>query len=208
MVFSELGSVPDLADQTCPMPSLDHSKSQRSKTAQTSVHELQTNRRPQLVSKTNNAAEVTDKMKAVVWHGIGDIRLDDVPEPKIKEPTDAIVLLTASAICGTDLHFIRGTMPELELGTGAIGESEPDIRAAVCQPFMFLGLQIDHGKNKQSIFDSDIAGPGSSVQVLLIKSQENWQIARETYDCLRPSPQKSRGEKIEAVAALGSAPHD
>jgi threonine dehydrogenase-like Zn-dependent dehydrogenase len=46
-------------------------------------------------------------MKAVVWHGVGDIRLDDVPEPKIKEPTDAVVRLTASAICGTDLHFIR-----------------------------------------------------------------------------------------------------
>ena len=49
------------------------------------------------------------KMKAVVWHGVGDIRLDDVPEPKIQDPTDAIVRLTASAICGTDLHFIRGT---------------------------------------------------------------------------------------------------
>ena len=45
-------------------------------------------------------------MKAVVFHGVGDIRLDDVPEP-----TDAIVRLTASAICGTDLHMVRGTMP-------------------------------------------------------------------------------------------------
>jgi threonine dehydrogenase-like Zn-dependent dehydrogenase len=50
-------------------------------------------------------------MKAVVFHGVGDIRLDDVPEPAIQEPTDAIVRLTASAICGTDLHFVRGTMP-------------------------------------------------------------------------------------------------
>jgi hypothetical protein len=45
-------------------------------------------------------------MKAVVFHGIGDVRLDDVPEPKITDPTDAIVRLTSSAICGTDLHFI------------------------------------------------------------------------------------------------------
>jgi threonine dehydrogenase-like Zn-dependent dehydrogenase len=50
-------------------------------------------------------------MKAVVYHGVGDIRLDDVPEPKLEAPTDAIVRLTASAICGTDLHFVRGTMP-------------------------------------------------------------------------------------------------
>ena len=56
-------------------------------------------------------------MKAVVWHGIGDIRLDTVPDPTLKEPTDAIVRITASAICGTDLHFVRGTFPGMEKGT-------------------------------------------------------------------------------------------
>ena len=56
-------------------------------------------------------------MKAVVFHAVGDIRLDDVPEPQIQEPTDAIVRLTASAICGTDLHFVRGTMAGMEPGT-------------------------------------------------------------------------------------------
>ena len=56
-------------------------------------------------------------MKAVVFHGLGDIRLEDVPEPKIEKPTDAIVRLTASAICGTDLHMIRGTMPGMVPGT-------------------------------------------------------------------------------------------
>lgn len=67
-------------------------------------------------------------MKAVVWHGIGDIRLDDVPEPQLQEPTDAIVRLTASAICGTDLHFVRGTMsgmvPGTILGHEAVGVVE------------------------------------------------------------------------------------
>jgi threonine dehydrogenase-like Zn-dependent dehydrogenase len=56
-------------------------------------------------------------MKAVVFHGIGDIRLDDVPEPTIENPTDAIVRVTTSAICGTDLHMIRGTMPGMKDGT-------------------------------------------------------------------------------------------
>jgi threonine dehydrogenase-like Zn-dependent dehydrogenase len=56
-------------------------------------------------------------MKAVVFHGVGDIRLDDVPEPQIREPTDAIVRLTASAICGTDLHMVRGTLPGMKEGT-------------------------------------------------------------------------------------------
>ena len=74
-------------------------------------------------------------MKAVVWHGIGDIRLDDVPMPKIQEPTDAIVRLTASAICGTDLHFIRGTMAGMKPGTilghegvGVVEEIGKDVR--------------------------------------------------------------------------------
>lgn len=56
-------------------------------------------------------------MKAVVFHGIGDIRLEEVDDPRIKEPTDAIVSLTASAICGTDLHMIRGTLGGMEKGT-------------------------------------------------------------------------------------------
>ncbi|HEV3036248.1 MAG TPA: zinc-dependent alcohol dehydrogenase [Candidatus Angelobacter sp.] len=56
-------------------------------------------------------------MKAVVFRGVGDIRLEDVPEPKIQKPNDAIVRLTASAICGTDLHMIRGTMPGMIPGT-------------------------------------------------------------------------------------------
>ena len=55
-------------------------------------------------------------MKAVVFHGIGDIRLDDVPEPTIQDPNDAIVRLTSSAICGTDLHMIRGTFTGMKEG--------------------------------------------------------------------------------------------
>jgi threonine dehydrogenase-like Zn-dependent dehydrogenase len=74
-------------------------------------------------------------MKAVVWHGIGDIRLDDVPEPTIQAPTDAIVRLTTSAICGTDLHMIRGTVTGMKPGTilghegvGVIEALGPDVR--------------------------------------------------------------------------------
>ncbi len=56
-------------------------------------------------------------MKAVVYHDVGDIRLDDVPEPKIQNSNDAVVRLTGSAICGTDLHMVRGTLPGMEEGT-------------------------------------------------------------------------------------------
>jgi threonine dehydrogenase-like Zn-dependent dehydrogenase len=56
-------------------------------------------------------------MKAVVFHGIGDIRLDSVPDPTMQAPTDAIVRLTSSAICGTDLHMVRGTFSGMQPGT-------------------------------------------------------------------------------------------
>ena len=56
-------------------------------------------------------------MKAVVFKQVGDIRLEEVPEPEIVDPTDAVVRLTASAICGTDLHFVRGTVPGMKSGT-------------------------------------------------------------------------------------------
>jgi threonine dehydrogenase-like Zn-dependent dehydrogenase len=56
-------------------------------------------------------------MRAVVWRDIGDIAVEEIPDPKIQDSTDAIVRLTASAICGTDLHFIRGTFPGMKKGT-------------------------------------------------------------------------------------------
>ncbi|WP_372023245.1 glutathione-dependent formaldehyde dehydrogenase (plasmid) [Tistrella mobilis] len=56
-------------------------------------------------------------MKAVVFHDVGDIRLDTVADPGLQAPTDAIIRITASAICGTDLHMVRGTMPGMKPGT-------------------------------------------------------------------------------------------
>ena len=56
-------------------------------------------------------------MKAVVWHDVGKISVDDVADPVIRHPADAIVRITTSAICGTDLHFVRGTMSGMRPGT-------------------------------------------------------------------------------------------
>ena len=44
-------------------------------------------------------------MKALCWHGKNDVRVDTVPDPKIQEPTDAIIKITSTAICGSDLHL-------------------------------------------------------------------------------------------------------
>ena len=55
-------------------------------------------------------------MKALCWHGHGDVRVDTVPDPKIKDPTDAIVKITSSGICGSDLHLFDGYMPTMKSG--------------------------------------------------------------------------------------------
>jgi threonine dehydrogenase-like Zn-dependent dehydrogenase len=55
-------------------------------------------------------------MKALCWHGTGDVRIDSVPDPKIQHPRDAIVRITASGICGSDLHLFDGFMPTMEAG--------------------------------------------------------------------------------------------
>jgi threonine dehydrogenase-like Zn-dependent dehydrogenase len=55
-------------------------------------------------------------MKALVWHGKYKVSVDNVPDPKILEPTDAIVRITSTAICGSDLHLFDGYMPTMEDG--------------------------------------------------------------------------------------------
>lgn len=74
-------------------------------------------------------------MKAVTFHGVGDIRVSEVAEPRLEAPTDAIVRITASAICGTDLHILRGTLTGMKEGTilghegvGVVEEVGPAVR--------------------------------------------------------------------------------
>lgn len=55
-------------------------------------------------------------MKAVCWHGTGDVRVDNVPDPSILDPKDIIIQVTASGICGSDLHLYNGLMPTMEAG--------------------------------------------------------------------------------------------
>ncbi len=55
-------------------------------------------------------------MKAVCWNGPVDIKVEDVPDPKILNPRDAVVRITATAICGSDLHLYNGFIPTLQKG--------------------------------------------------------------------------------------------
>ena len=66
---------------------------------------------------------VPEHMKALTWHGTSDVRVDDVPDPTIQDPTDAIIRVTSSGLCGSDLHLYTVMGPFL--GEGDILGHEP-----------------------------------------------------------------------------------
>ncbi|MBD2102117.1 zinc-dependent alcohol dehydrogenase [Leptolyngbya sp. FACHB-261] len=55
-------------------------------------------------------------MKALCWHGANDVRVETVPDPKLANPRDAIVKITSTAICGSDLHIYDGYIPSMQSG--------------------------------------------------------------------------------------------
>lgn len=61
-----------------------------------------------------------NRLKAVVYAGRGEVRVDDVPEPKVVDASDAVVAVSRSAICGSDLHLLHGKTPGMRKG-GVIG---------------------------------------------------------------------------------------
>lgn len=69
--------------------------------------------------------------------------------------------------------------------TAGIGEHAPIVRAAACESFGFLGLRLDEQKNAQSPVDQDIATNDSAVRVLVIHTEEDWEIARECWKLAR-----------------------
>lgn len=85
---------------------------------------------------TTNAAilSTTTTMKALVYHGPGKRAWEDKPRPTIKEPGDAIVRITSSTICGTDLHILKGDLPAVidgrilgHEGIGVVEEVGPGV---------------------------------------------------------------------------------
>ena len=76
-------------------------------------------------------------MKALVYHGVGDVRCDTVPDPKIEDGRDAIIKVTACAICGSDLHLIGGFVPKVQSG---------DILGHEC-----MGEVVEVGHNNKSL---------------------------------------------------------
>jgi threonine dehydrogenase-like Zn-dependent dehydrogenase len=75
-------------------------------------------------------------MRALTYHGAKDVRVENVPDPTIQQPDDIVLRVTATAICGSDLHLYRGKMPGLEDGDilghefmGLVEEAGPEVTA-------------------------------------------------------------------------------
>lgn len=98
-------------------------------------------------------------MKALRWHGKGDIRCETVPDPEIEHPRDAIIKVTSCAICGSDLHLYNHFMPGMKKGDivghefmGEVVEVGQDARGAlkvgdrVVVPFTIICGECDQCK--------------------------------------------------------------
>lgn len=74
-------------------------------------------------------------MRALCWHGRKDVRVETVPDPKILNPRDAVVRISATAICGSDLHLYNGNIPTMQSGDilghefmGEVVEVGPEVK--------------------------------------------------------------------------------
>ena len=80
-------------------------------------------------------------MKAITWHGKHDMRCETVPDPEIEHGRDAIIKMSACAICGSDLHFYDGFMPGMESGD-IVGHE-------------FMGEVVEVGKDNKKLAVGD-----------------------------------------------------
>jgi len=71
--------------------------------------------------------------------------------------------------------------------TAGIGENSPEVRAAACSGFEFLGLKLDRQKNGDSPVDCDISGTDSAIGVVVVAAREEWAIAQECWKLAKPA---------------------
>lgn len=124
-------------------------------------------------------------MKALVWHGKHDIRCDSVPDPKIVDGRDAIIKVTACAICGSDLHLYNGIIPSMESG---------DVVGHEC---MGEVVEVGHDNKKLKVGDR-------VVVPFTISCGECFFCKRGFYSgCERSNPNKGMAEKLWGHSPAG-----
>jgi threonine dehydrogenase-like Zn-dependent dehydrogenase len=124
-------------------------------------------------------------MKANCWHGKQDVRVEDVPDPKILNPRDAIVRITSTAICGSDLHLYNGFIPTMKSGD-VLGHE-----------FMGEVVELGSGVNNLSVGDR-------VVVPFPIACGHCLQCEREMYSlCENSNPNAWMAEKLYGYSPCG-----
>ena len=120
-------------------------------------------------------------MRALTYHGAKDVRVDNVPEPKLQEKDDVILRVTATAICGSDLHLYRGKIPKTEEGDifghefmGVVEEVGSEVTAVkkgdrVVIPFVIAcGNCFFCQHDLMSACETTNTGPGAAINKKII----------------------------------------
>ncbi|AVO46465.1 zinc-dependent alcohol dehydrogenase [Phreatobacter cathodiphilus] len=124
-------------------------------------------------------------MKALTWHGKGDMRCESVPDPTIQDGRDAIIKVTACAICGSDLHIYGGIIPEMRSGD-VIGHET-------------MGEVVEVGKDNKALKVGDRV-----VVPFTISCGECFFCRRGFFSgCERTNPDASKAEKLWGHAPGG-----
>lgn len=124
-------------------------------------------------------------MKAVVYHGVTDVRVDDIPNPVIENTSDAIIKVTLTAICGSDLHLYDGYIPSMKKGD-ILGHE-------------FMGEVIEVGSQVKKIMIGDkvvVPFPISCGNCIYCKNQQ-WSL------CDTSNPNKEMAEKMYGFSPAG-----
>ncbi|WP_459193370.1 zinc-dependent alcohol dehydrogenase [Halosimplex sp. J119] len=124
-------------------------------------------------------------MRALTWHGEQDVRVEDVPRPKLVNPNDAIIEITATAICGSDLHPYNDNIPGMQ--EGDILGHEP------------MGEVVEVGEDVETLEAGDRV-----VVPFTISCGECWFCQRELYSlCDNSNPNAEMARKVMGQSPAG-----
>ena len=134
-------------------------------------------------------------MRAVTWHGRADVRVDTVPDPVIQEPTDVIIEVTSTGICGSDLHLIEVMAPFMTVGD-VMGHEPMGIVAEV-------GSEVDRAEGRRPrrrplqhlvrhLLDV-LAGPAVAVRDHAEPRPGLRRLAVRLHEALRPGARRPGG---------------
>jgi threonine dehydrogenase-like Zn-dependent dehydrogenase len=124
-------------------------------------------------------------MKALCWYGTDDVRVSQVPDPKILNPRDAIVKVTLTAICGSDLHLLDGFIPTMKSG---------DILG---HEFMGQVVEVGHENKKLKVGDRVVVPFTIACGYCFFCEQHLWSL------CDNSNPNASMAEKLYGYSPSG-----